>query len=578
MKLKQLYIKNFLALREISFDFKAGFNIYWADNEVGKTTMVKAIYYAFYGFSKSELKEHDNVEIVIIFESDYQLRRITYKDDFYQFSLADELIEQGRGRFDYYKLNSLIFDAKISLLLHRQEVVIAKDLAFNWQNILWQILLPPSLYQINQYKEKFEKDLKRLYTKHKFSKSEIVALETEINSCYQQLEMLKLKAKENQIKFESLAQLKLKEREMIAKFKRSSKELKQKNLKLEQVKLLKIEEKIEYLQAEFIEKQTDKNRIEQQIENKTIQKDRSKNELIKSLFYILLVMLIIYVLIPLKDAILPIIVLATVIVISFTYFMLNEKKNRQNLMSLNTELAEVNVKVTELKTLLMQENNLKQGLLYHFHQFIDTDQNTVSDLDLKMQEDELLKLKSDIYLLEKELSIPPTGDIQNLERRVLYLENQREQLCFEYDKLAFSIEVLSAINLTSICQDKPQFLNVANDLLLGLSGEKNAEISLVENGKIVLKRYDQVLPLKKLSTAMSNCINIVLKMALLEYYDDKAALPLLIDDAFISLDENRHKIILDKLEKISTKRQIIYATKDKNFQHLENINLVLKKP
>ncbi len=542
------------------YDFNAQFNLYCAANEVGKTSLIKAIYHCFVGFTRAETKQNDNVEIVLFFSDDYCLRRTTYKGDNYQFIRAGGIIAEGKGIFNQIGLNSLVYQAALFLLNHEEsELALAHNFASNWQEILLKILLPSELDKIDLVRADLLRQSKSLYTKHKFSKSQIALVEAEIKQSYTKLEQLKLAKAEQKLKFAHLQELKLETKDLEQQI-----NILRKRINRDFITTLKV--KIEANDAEIstledVIKQKNAKEQQLQIEINRLEQKPLFNSRFKFLLLLLgaLAFLAYY-----YYSVYATGLIIAITAISTTYNYIYQKcKRSDNLMDLNLAYDTNKIAVNESAQELKGKQREKQKLMQELYQGFSNDYTAEQQFHLEQKQTKLVQMQAQIQRFEQDLNQLPSSEISEMTRSIENLKQKRKSLCFQYDKLIFMARVLDEIAHNCAWHQSPAFLKRANDLLSGLSIDDSSQIALAYGGKIILKRSGQKLEMNQLSTAMKNCLNIVLKIALLEFYDKNAELPLLIDDALISFDTERQSLMLKKIKQIAEHRQVIYVSKDR---------------
>lgn len=200
--------------------------------------------------------------------------------------------------------------------------------------------------------------------------------------------------------------------------------------------------------------------------------------------------------------------------------------------------------------------------------YIDTQLQGVTEQRLQYRE----KLATDKTSLNH-LNKNQTSTI-NLEKKLLATEKKLKEAQENYNALLMSTHLLEQCRSSFEQEIRPRLNEKAAKYLSAMTGNDANDLRIDQDFNIKLKSdvesyHEQVY----YSGGLNDQINLALRLALADLLQDSVSkIPLILDDPFIQLDENRAKNTLDLLKKlgIKGKRQILLFTSLKSIYSIIN--------
>lgn len=274
---------------------------------------------------------------------------------------------------------------------------------------------------------------------------------------------------------------------------------------------------------------------------------------------------------------------------------------QQHLNDLAVQLQERKNQLAKNKIEL--SNIFVKNKVTNFDEFSDLKKQAESQEQLKLKVDALQNdLQEDLAQLEKVAKDPSAlskekqeieaqisqkqGQINNLHAESAKLENQMNVLA-NSDKYFAEKQKLSDLesSLTENVKEYLANLLTSNWIARGLDLASNERFpkmledakkyfTLLTGGRYVDINLDKQLKVKRvdgkkfdveyLSRGTSEQLYFALKLAFVEQVADKIELPILIDDAFVNFDAQRTSYIVELLEELAKKTQVLIFTARKN--------------
>lgn len=189
---------------------------------------------------------------------------------------------------------------------------------------------------------------------------------------------------------------------------------------------------------------------------------------------------------------------------------------------------------------------------------IQSREERLSELDEVITEVRLYQLQAD-----------QTGDALKAENAAEQLANELREDVEQYAKLRIAIEMLKRAMASYREDAEGPVLKKAGELFTGINGEvfQGLETMEGEDGEPVLvaRRHDE-LPthVSELSDGERDSLYLVFRIASIEYQFQKLEanqrIPIILDDVFVSMDDEKAKVGLEYLTRLSGGCQVIFLT------------------
>lgn len=190
-------------------------------------------------------------------------------------------------------------------------------------------------------------------------------------------------------------------------------------------------------------------------------------------------------------------------------------------------------------------------------------------------ESSLAKLKAQINFLVQD------GSFSELNQQLINLQttiwNETKQWLSEQ----FAIRWINgALKLAS--KDRyPKILQQAEKLFAILTNDHYQRIMVTDDGISVLDSEQQVFEVAELSLGTAEQLFISLRLGFITVISDQIQLPIMVDDGFVNFDNVRRGRMLDLLDQMAEKNQVIYFTANDQIKKLGapviDLDLINKK-
>lgn len=154
------------------------------------------------------------------------------------------------------------------------------------------------------------------------------------------------------------------------------------------------------------------------------------------------------------------------------------------------------------------------------------------------------------------------GDRMVLETRLRALESEHSREEERYTALDIALEELRGAYEELQSRFSPMLARKTADLFELLTDGRYGEVLLQRNLTALVQRRGESVPHESafLSRGAAGQLYLTLRLGLLELLDEEGLCPLILDDAFVSFDDERLRRTLVLLKELGEKRQIILFT------------------
>ncbi|WP_353989132.1 AAA family ATPase [Pediococcus argentinicus] len=229
--------------------------------------------------------------------------------------------------------------------------------------------------------------------------------------------------------------------------------------------------------------------------------------------------------------------------------LLKQKQNQQKVLIRIQELKN-QVDTTELEQLreISNKSELESQL--------NSEQEQLTNLNSK--EKELLDSKTEqIGNMTGQIS---SGDVEQTEQDLIDLQQEITDDTEAWLTQKLSVQWIEKTLELATQGRLPKVVELAQKYFKQLT-ESRYESFTLEKKRIETKRVDGVkFDLNELSRGTAEQLYVSLRLAFTEVVSDIVKLPIIIDDGFVSFDDQRLKIVFEILSQISVNNQIIYFT------------------
>ena len=257
---------------------------------------------------------------------------------------------------------------------------------------------------------------------------------------------------------------------------------------------------------------------------------------------------------------------------------LNEIYAKNKLTSL-AEFKELAEKAQAQKQLRLHLQTLKNSMQDDLNQLekIAPDESdfmqklTQANEKLNTEQDAFNNLQEQTAQLKAEMTqLADSSAVFDEKQTLANLRSQLREKSIQYlADLAAARWIAVSLDLASNGRF-PKMIRSAKEYFNLLTGGRYVDIEIGKKIKVISKnkrKYD----VQYLSRGTSEQLYFALKLAFVEQILDKISLPILIDDAFVNFDNQRTSYIVQLLEKLSQKSQVLIFTQKEELAKLLNL-------
>ncbi|MBD3235380.1 MAG: AAA family ATPase [Candidatus Eisenbacteria bacterium] len=145
-----------------------------------------------------------------------------------------------------------------------------------------------------------------------------------------------------------------------------------------------------------------------------------------------------------------------------------------------------------------------------------------------------------------------------LELEIRTLERERERLRIERDALRIAFQAVGEAEQRFAGTHRERLAERATEIFGGLTGERQRTITLDRSFAIGVRTADgQACALRQLSQGARDQLALALRLAISELLAETRAIPLLLDDPFLTFDAERLAAMRKALSELAQQRQIL---------------------
>lgn len=187
---------------------------------------------------------------------------------------------------------------------------------------------------------------------------------------------------------------------------------------------------------------------------------------------------------------------------------------------------------------------------------------------LNTEQDKFNSLQEQVAQLKAEMTqLADSSAVFDEKQTLANLKSQLREKSIQYlADLAAARWIAVSLDLASNGRF-PKMIKSAKEYFKLLTGGRYIDLEISKKIKVISKnkrKYD----VQYLSRGTSEQLYFALKLAFVEQISDKISLPILIDDAFVNFDNQRTGYIVQLLEKLSQKSQVLIFTQKEELAEL----------
>ncbi|WP_297820296.1 AAA family ATPase [uncultured Lactobacillus sp.] len=173
----------------------------------------------------------------------------------------------------------------------------------------------------------------------------------------------------------------------------------------------------------------------------------------------------------------------------------------------------------------------------------------------------------------KQNNLADSNDVFNEKQNLASLQSQLKDQILEYlSDLSVSNWIARSLDLASN-ERFPKMLSSAKEYFKLLTGGRYIDLKL-DKKLVVIDSNHKKKEVQFLSRGTSEQLYFALKLSFVEQISDEISLPILIDDAFVNFDQQRTDYIVQLIEKLSQKMQVLIFTHRKELADEFNSNVI----
>lgn len=618
MKINNLKINGFGNIKNKEIELKNGINIIYGENEAGKSTILKFIYCTLYGASRNKNgKEISDYEKYMPWDAGEYSGKMEYELDnkekyevFREFGkknpkIYNEKLEDISKSFNINKTKGIEFfyeQTKIDEGLFKSTVMVEQGeskLDKNSQNTLIQKitnLISTGADNIS-YKKAIDKLNKKILEEVGTERT-IGRPKNLIEDKIKELENKKINIEKN------IEEIKYIEKEKIKINSEIEKEENKNNL-LKQIKLQKEQEKIEQEKIktnEQIKKELQENINKLKNEIKTTKIEKTKNNKIKYIILIALVVITIAAELILKNKYI-LIAIALEVVIGIAILLkensqikkqlnqINEnnnkiksqikllEENKGNIENKIKKISEETNKKTNNNILKIKNEYLNKLEPYEIENIINKKYEEIQT-EIIYQENKIsnLKLRQNTLLIEKNKMENSTDNIEQIQKSINQANKEKEEILSLENSIKIAKEALELAYEKAKQNITPEFTAKLKQCISKISTEKYQNVNFSdENGLTIEIQNGDYLPVESLSVGTIDQMYLALRInSISEIVEEK--LPIILDEAFAYYDDSRLKNMLKYINEEYVENQtIIFTCSNREEKALEEMNIEYNK-
>ena len=246
------------------------------------------------------------------------------------------------------------------------------------------------------------------------------------------------------------------------------------------------------------------------------------------------------------------------------------KRELQNLRG-NLSAAEFYEQYQQAQNWLIEHQNQLRTFPEYSQNHIDSQLTGIAEEKTIISE-QLAADKTNLNLLQKNQE--NTFEVEEELNHVIETLKKAE---FRYQSLTLAMHLLEYSKQNFDQSIRPQLNHKAAEYLSIMTGEAYTDLKIDQNFMLYLQDEDQVFKKQANdSSGLNDQVNLALRLALTEILQDKyIQLPLILNDPFVQIDENRSQETLKLLIKITKQqnRQTLFFTSQSSiYKLLENLD------
>lgn len=618
MKINNLKINGFGNIKNKEIELKNGINIIYGKNEAGKSTLLKFIYCTLYGASRNKNgKEISDYEKYMPWDAGEYSGKMEYELDnketyevFREFGkknpkIYNEKLEDISKSFNINKTKGIEFfyeQTKIDEELFKSTVMVEQGeskLDKNSQNTLIQKitnLISTGADNIS-YKKAIDKLNKKILEEVGTERT-IGRPKNLIEDKIKELENKKINIEKN------VEEIKYIEKEKIQIKSEIEKEENKNNL-LKQIKLQKEQEKIEQEKIktnEQIKKELQENINKLKNEIKTTKIEKTKNNKIKYIILITLVVITIAAEVILKNKYILIAVALEVVIgiaillkenseIKKQLNQVNEnnnkiksqikllEENKENIENKIKKISEETNKKTNNNNLKIKNEYLNKLEPYDIDNIINKKYEEIQT-EIIYQENKIsnLKLRQNTLSIEKNKMENSADNIEQIQKSINQANKEKEEILSLENSIKIAKEALEFAYEKAKQNITPEFTAKLKQCISKISTEKYQNVNFNdENGLTIEIQNGDYLSVESLSVGTIDQMYLALRInSISEIVEEK--LPIILDEAFAYYDDSRLKNMLKYINEEYVENQtIIFTCSNREEKALEEMNIEYNK-
>ena len=209
-----------------------------------------------------------------------------------------------------------------------------------------------------------------------------------------------------------------------------------------------------------------------------------------------------------------------------------------------------------------RQADTQQEILSHLNfQDGDSDSTQITE-ELSRAEESVKRLRDEISSAGGRISV--LGDPMVLRSELSALDEQNQETTREFDAISLAIEILNEANAEIQARFSPALSRRAGEIFADITGREHEEVRFDRDLNAMVRRAGDAISRESLflSEGAQNALYLALRLAICELAmpDEAEKCPLILDDALVTLDDERAGNALNFLKKAADERQIILFT------------------
>jgi uncharacterized protein YhaN len=225
--------------------------------------------------------------------------------------------------------------------------------------------------------------------------------------------------------------------------------------------------------------------------------------------------------------------------------------------------------LVQLREQYLEARQHQEQMAEEYLDLLEQEGNSGLQQLLERAEEELAAAREALEELQRSIAVcrgrcAEIGDAALLRRRQTELREEHDNILWNLDAIALAKKSLVRVNTELTARMSPQINQLAQQYLRILTGNKYTALQLYTNFEAVCRAENSAVELDRLrlSSGTRDQLYLALRLAACTVLLDSGeeTVPLILDDPFLTYDEERTACAMRLLQQLSQERQIILLT------------------